>query len=228
MLKSSNVATPPASVFLEVVPLKRFGEAADIAWALMFFWLIRGHAAEGVGWYEQILNLPSIPPAPQLRALIGAAIMWYVQGEHGRARAGATRALELAHAASDREMVAQAEHLLGYVEYALGNMNAARDRFTHSLEGFRTLSIPWGIGYSLSGMAAVALATGDAGHAERLLEEAASVLRAAGPWFLSLGRYMRAVLAVRRGNLDQAIADGKLSELTEYLDTQLVIDSLGE
>ena len=103
-------------------------------------------------------------------------------------------------------MVTQAEHLLGYVEYALGNMNAARDRFTHSVEGFRTLSIPWGTGYSLSGMAAVALATGDAGQAERLLEEAASALRHAGPWFLSLGRYMRAVLAVRRGNPDQAIA----------------------
>jgi hypothetical protein len=85
-------------------------------------------------------------------------------------------------------------------------MNAARDRFTHSVEGFRTLSIPWGTGYSLSGMAAVALATGDAGQAERLLEEAASALRHAGPWFLSLGRYMRAVLAVRRGNPDQAIA----------------------
>ena len=42
--------------------------------------------------------------------------------------------------------------------------------------------------------------------AERLLEEAASVLRDAGPWFLSLGLYMRAVLAVRRGNSDEAIA----------------------
>jgi hypothetical protein len=103
-------------------------------------------------------------------------------------------------------MVAQAEHLLGYVEYALGTMNAARDRFVHSLEGFRTRSIPWGTGYSLSGMAAVALATGDAGRAEHLLEEAASVLRHAGPWFLSLGQYMHAVLAVRRGKADQAIA----------------------
>ena len=34
-------------------------------------------------------------------------------------------------------MVAQAEHLFGYVEYALGNMDAARDRFTRSVEGFR-------------------------------------------------------------------------------------------
>ena len=184
----------------------RHAEAADIAWGLMFFWLIRGHAAEGLWWYEQTLNLPSLPPAAESRALLGAALMRYTQGEHGLAHTGATRALALAHGAGDREMVAQADHLLGYVEYALGNMDAARDRFTHSVEGFRALSIPWGTGYSLSGMAAIALVTGDAGQAERLLEEAAPVLRHAGPWFLSLGRYMRAVLAVRRGHPDQAIA----------------------
>ena len=132
--------------------------------------------------------------------------MRYMQGEHGRAHTGATRALAIAHAAGDLEMIAQAEHLFGYVEYALGNMNVARDRFTHSLEGFRILAISWGTGYSLSGLAAVALATGDAGEGEPLLDEAASVLRHAGPWFMSLGRYMRAVLAVRRGNPDQAIA----------------------
>ena len=28
-------------------------EASDIAWALMFFWMIRGHAAEGLRWYRR-------------------------------------------------------------------------------------------------------------------------------------------------------------------------------
>ena len=183
----------------------RHAEAADIAWGLMFFWLIRGRAAEGLRWYEQILNLASLAPAAESTALVGAAVMRYTQGQHELAHTGGTRALVLAYNTGDKEMVAQAEHLLGYVEYALGNMNAARDRFTQSVEGFRALSIPWGTGYSLSGLAAVALATGDPSQAERLLEEAASILRHAGPWFLSLGRYMRAVLAVRRGTPDQAI-----------------------
>ena len=49
-------------------------------------------------------------------------------------------------------------------------------------------------------MAVVALATGDAGQAERLLDEATSVLRHAGPWFLTWALYVRAILAVRRGN----------------------------
>ena len=164
----------------------RPAEASDIAWGLMFFWMIRGHAAEGLRWYEQILNLPSLPPAAESRALVGAAAMWYTQGELERARTALTRALALAHDAGDMEMVAQAEDLLGHVEHAVGNIDAARDRFTRSLEGFRALAIPWGTGNALSGMAAVALATGDAAQAERLLDEATSVLRHAGPWFLTV------------------------------------------
>jgi hypothetical protein len=38
-------------------------EAADIACGLLFFWIIRGHAAEGRRWYERILNLPSAATA---------------------------------------------------------------------------------------------------------------------------------------------------------------------
>jgi ATP/maltotriose-dependent transcriptional regulator MalT len=103
------------------------------------------------------------------------------------------------------DVVAQAENLFGYVEHAAGNMAAARDRFTRSVEGFRALATPWGTGNALNGLARVHLAEGDAGHAERLLEEATSILRQAGPWFLSLTLSVRANLAVRRGNAPDAI-----------------------
>jgi len=189
-----------------LVERRRPAEAADIAWGLKYFWLIRGHAAEGLQWYEQILNLPSLPPASELRALVGAAVLWYTQGELGRAGTGLNRAFALAHGAGDTDVVAQAEYLSGHVEHAAGNLDAARDRFTHSVEGFRALAIPSGTGNALSGMAAIALATGDAGQAERLLDEATSVLRNAGPWFLTWALYVRAILAVRRGKADEAIA----------------------
>ena len=132
--------------------------------------------------------------------------MLYTQGEHQRSRIVVTRALALAQCVGDMEMVAQAEHLFGHVEYAVGNMNEAGRRFAHSVKGFSTLAIPWGTGLALSGLAEVVLASGDADEAERLLDEAASVLRKAGPWFMSLGLYVRAILALRRGNPDQAIA----------------------
>jgi predicted ATPase len=183
----------------------RSADACDIAWGLKYFWLIRGHAAEGLRWYEQILKLPSLPAAAESRALLGAAGMWWTQGEPGRARAGLKRALALAQLAGDMETVAQAEHLSGHVEHAVGDLTTARDRFAHSIERFRALAIPSGTGNALSGMAVLALATGDPGQAEHLLDEATSVLRHAGPWFLTWALYARAILAVRRGNPDAAI-----------------------
>jgi ATP/maltotriose-dependent transcriptional regulator MalT len=132
--------------------------------------------------------------------------MCYTQGELGRVRTANERALALAQSVGDMGLVAETEMLLGHVEHVAGNVSAARDRFTHSVEGFRAQAIPWGTGYALSRLAEVALASGDARQAERLLDEAASVLRHAGPWFLSLGAFVRAILAVRRGTPDEAIA----------------------
>src|ERR671912_151450 len=194
-------------------------EAANIAWPLVFFWIIRGHAAEGLRWYERILNLPSLPPFAESRALMGAAVMWYTQGELAQARTALTRAAQLALESADTEMIVHAELVLGHVEHAGGHIDAARDRFARSLQGFRSQAIPWGTGNSLSAMAAVTLATGDADGAERLLDQATSELRDAGPWFLAVALYVRALLAVRRGSPDEAI--GLLREsLTRIRDLQ--------
>jgi hypothetical protein len=182
----------------------RAAEASDIAWGLKYFWLIRGYAAEGLQWCQEILSLPSLSPAAELRALEGAAVLWYTQGELERARSGLTRAVGLAH--GDLDAVVWAEDLSARVEHALGNLQAARDRFALAVEGFRSLAIPWGSGNALSGMASVALATGDAAQAERLLDEAMPLLRKAGPWFLTWALYVRAIVAVRRGHADEASA----------------------
>ena len=199
----------------------RANEAADISSGLLIFWTIRGHATEGLFWYEQILNLPSVPPGAESRVLNGAALLWYTQGELGRARTALGRALELAHSVGDIGVVAQAENLLGHVENAVGNVNAARHQFARSAQAFRAVAIPWGVGNALTGMAAIALATGDAAQAERLIEEATSALRHGAPLFLSLALYVRAILAVRRGNADQAIAVVResLTHIREIHDT---------
>ena len=183
----------------------RPAEASHIAWSLFFFWFIRGHATEGLRWYERILNLPFLPPAVESRALLGAGAMRYTQGDPARARTELTRAGALAGETGDMELVALAENLLGHVEHAVGNVDAARERYARSLEGFRALGLPWGLGNSQTGLAAAVLAAGDPAHAEHLLQQATSVLRHAAPWFLTPTLYVRAILAVRRGNADEAI-----------------------
>jgi len=184
----------------------RPAEACDIAWSLFFYWGIRGHATEGIRWYDQILDRPSLPPVVECRALLGTAAMRYTQGDLTPAHSAATRVLALAYETGDMVMVARAENLLGDVEHSLGNVDPARDHFARGVEAFRTLALPWGLGNSLTGMAAVVLAGGDARGAERLLEEATSVLRNTAPWFLSWTLYLRAFVAARRGNAEEAIA----------------------
>jgi predicted ATPase/DNA-binding XRE family transcriptional regulator len=44
-----------------LIERSRPAEASDIVAELMFFWVIRGHAAEGLEWYERTLALPSLP-----------------------------------------------------------------------------------------------------------------------------------------------------------------------
>ena len=164
----------------------RPAEAADIAWGLMFFWVIRGHAAEGLRWYEQILTLPSLPPAAESRALArsGSDV---VHARRTRARTHRAHARARARPRRRRHgVVAQTENMLGHVEHAAGNRRRGPRPVRPQRRGFRALAIPWGTGNALTGMAWVALATGDTGQAERLLDEATSELRHAGPWFLSL------------------------------------------
>ena len=184
----------------------RPAEATDVALGLRFFWIIRGRAAEGLQWYEQILHLPSLPPVVESRALLGVGAMTYSLGEIVRARATLVRALALAHDSGDMAVAALAEYLLGRVEYAEGHLDAAQGHHTRSLERFQALGLAWGVGSSLTAMATVHLATGDATSAERLLGEATSVLRSVGPWFLALALHARAILEVRRGNADETIA----------------------
>jgi len=183
----------------------RAAEASDIALSLKYFWLIRGHAAEGLQWYEQILRLPALPAAAEAKALLGAATMGWTQGGLARARIALERARDLALSVDAMETVAHAEHVSGHVEHALGNEDAAGDRFGRSLERFRELAMPSGIGNALNGMAVLELATGNPDQAERLLEEATAVLQSAGPWFMTWALYVRAIRDVRCGNPDRAI-----------------------
>jgi predicted ATPase/DNA-binding XRE family transcriptional regulator len=184
----------------------RSADATDIVCGLRFYFLIRGRAAEGLGWYEKVLRLPRLPPADECRLLNGAALMSYTQGQLDRSIDALSRSIALAHIAGDMYTAAQAENLLGHIERALGKFDAARERLARALEAFRALDVPWGIGSALNGLAGLALATGDAAGAEPLLAEATSVLRNAGPWFLMPVLYVRAIRAVRKGDADEGLA----------------------
>jgi predicted ATPase/DNA-binding XRE family transcriptional regulator len=194
------------SVLIWLIERGRSVEASTIVYRLFFFWVIRGHASEGLEWYERILAVPSPPPSVEATALIGAAVMRYTQAEFEKSRTAATRALALSSSAADRDWIAVAELLLGHLEHISGNEQAALERYARSLEESRQFANPWRVGNALTGMARVAMATGEFEEADRLLREAASRLQGSGPWFLLLPLFLRATLAVRRGDADEAVA----------------------
>ncbi|HET9272550.1 MAG TPA: helix-turn-helix domain-containing protein [Vicinamibacterales bacterium] len=187
-----------------LVERDRATEASEVAWGLITFWMIRGQSAEALDWLAQIQELPSVSPIARARSRIGAAMMWYWQGRQDRARHSIEQVMT--DAAADPGLAAVATLVVGHTRYADGEVAIAREDFARSLELFRSASVPWAIGNALTGLAGVALASGDAEQAERLLDEATGVLRRAGPWYLSLVLYWRAVLAVRRGRADHALA----------------------
>jgi len=181
-------------------------DASEIVWRLTTFWMIRGLTAEGRGWCEQVLNLPSVSSSIRAKLLVSLGIMLYTRGELQRARDSMEHAFALAQTAGDITVIAPAEIMLGHIEIAMGDVTRAQGRFTHSLDVFRAAAIPWGIGNALTGLAGVAVATGDTVQAEQLLEEAITVLRHAGPWYLTLALCWRAALAAGRGDADASIA----------------------
>lgn len=131
--------------------------------------------------------------------------MRYAQGDVRAARTLLTRARAVVDSTGDQEIAAHVNHMLGRVDYALGDTDRAGNWFTDSREGFRALARPWGTVLALNGMAWVSLAAGDFGGAERLLNEATSEAQYVGPWFLALTQNVRAIASVQRGKADEAI-----------------------
>jgi len=183
----------------------RVAEACEIAWPLLFFWLIRGHTTEGLRWYEQLGALESLPPSGRAATLVGTGVMLYAQGELGRA----ARACESALAVADGAMTIPlgiAESTLGHIALAVGDLPAARSRFTAAVERFEELGADWAAGHALGGMASAALAARDLGAADRFVARASALLVATGPWCSLIVLYVQAALAVRRNEPDEAIA----------------------
>jgi predicted ATPase/DNA-binding XRE family transcriptional regulator len=182
----------------------RMNEVAEIASCLLFFWLIRGHTAEGLGLYERVLAAPSLTPAARAMALAGAGVMRYAQGDLDGSRTACERALVV----SDQGTIAAALawNLLGHVAIAAGDFPAARERFQTVLDRFESFNVPWVTGNALAGLASVALTEEGFDRADRLLTDAKTRMADIGPWFSEIVLYVRAVLSVRRGRPHEAIA----------------------
>jgi len=187
-----------------LIEQRRPTDAIGIAYGLLVFFVIRGLGPEGLDWYERVLALD--PPSPAAEcALAGVATISYTLGQTDRARETGARALARGAGAESSDWFSQAVLILGHVEQAEGHDEGARELFDRILRESRRLGGDWRIGDALCGLAWVALGSGRLDEAQRLLDQTDGVLQGIGPWFRLLPLYLRAVLAVRRRNPDEAL-----------------------
>ena len=187
-----------------LISRQRGDAAGDVACGLLWFWVIRGHMMEGLDWCRQILNLPLRSSKTEMRVLLTFAVLQYSTGALDAARSSLARGRILAEQRNDAAALLEIECVHGHVEHLAGNFDEARSHFAQSARGAGPPA--WRMGSALTGLAWVALDTEHPSDAERLLDEATHALDEAGPWFLLLVEFLRATLAVRRGEADQAIA----------------------
>jgi hypothetical protein len=115
------------------------------------------------------------------------------------------------------------------VDYSAGRLDEARDHFRSARLLFREMAIAWGEGSGVTGLAWVALGSGDTTAATHLLDDADTIWTSCGPWFRALGLYLRAVLAMQAQNPHAALrlTRESLSGIRSFQDTFAFAYALG-
>jgi predicted ATPase/transcriptional regulator with XRE-family HTH domain len=149
--------------------------------ALWRFWWIRGHLADGRVALDALLALPERAASPDVRrALVGAGMLAYCQGDVADAERRFDEALVAARAASDETGVAYALHGLGLLAAFRGEFATAERLQEESLAGFRAAGDQWGMASALLGLGNAARVRGDSAAARALYEESLRICRATG------------------------------------------------
>jgi non-specific serine/threonine protein kinase len=155
-----------------------------LASALWWFWLVRGHLAEGrehVRTLLQIAEASGLPPsAEQARALQAAGRLAQVQGHLAEARALLEASLAMQQANKQRHERADVLHDLGLIAHAEGDLTRADALQREVLELTRGQNDQVRVYRSLYHLGEVAADLGQHERAELLFEEALDKARAAG------------------------------------------------
>ena len=172
-----------------------------LAGALEQFWVVRGHAHEGLRWLTDALrdfgfqisdfglNDSPIPQSvirnPQLAAVRAAALnkagtLALNKGDYALTRSLHEESLALWRELGDQRGVAHSLGSLGYVAYLQGETAQARSLHEQSLALRRELGDRQGIAQTLSSLGWVAFREGNFALARSLYEESLALFRALG------------------------------------------------
>ena len=152
-----------------------------LAWALTWFWLTRGHAAEGREWLERIDAACGVLP-PALRAKVWCADGALAErlGEYEPARRRLEQSLAVFRRVNEAWGAGFALHFLGHVAHAQTGFAESTRAFEESLAAYRTVGDQWGSAFSLNCWGDALVRQGDNDRAGAVYEESVALFRAVG------------------------------------------------
>jgi non-specific serine/threonine protein kinase len=194
--------------------------ALRLSAALPRFWFVRGYLSEGRRWLGEALQgaesngkaAKSTTRTPQFesaraRALNGAGLLAYPQGEYAVAHSLLEKSLALFRHLDDKQNIAYVLNGLGVVVQQQGDYTAARNYLEQSLALRRALGDKQGIASTLNNLGEVARCLGDYDAARSTYEEALAVLAEVGSkWDVASALHNLAYVAHRQKDYGQATA----------------------
>jgi non-specific serine/threonine protein kinase len=147
--------------------------------ALHWFWIMRGHRAEGLDWCARVLDVEGIDKGTPERAtaLEAAGVLAYHLGDFPAARAFHEDSLAMARDLSDQKGIARATISLGNLRLRQGDLGAAQALCEEALAISRKLEDPWLTQQSLNGLGNVAGSKGEFLIAQSLYEQGLAIAR---------------------------------------------------
>ncbi len=159
-----------------------------LAGALWRFWYIRGYYSEGRLHLTTMLAISgNSGSAARARALHGAGVLAWGQGDYSAAQIYSEESLALYRTLEDNAGIANALNNLGLIARSQGDYPTAHTRHTESLVLRRALGDWWGIANAFLNLGVVAWIQGEYEEARRLFEESLAIERLLGDrWGIAL------------------------------------------
>jgi predicted ATPase/class 3 adenylate cyclase len=152
--------------------------ALRLSGSLWRFWYIRGYLSEGRRWLTTALASSSAAPsALHTKALTGASVLSFIQGDYPQARTFAEQNLALFRALGDNRGIANTLSNLGAMIVERSNYAEAKPLLAESLQLRRALGDTWGIAAALNNLARALEGEGDYAQAEALYTESLELFR---------------------------------------------------
>jgi predicted ATPase len=153
-----------------------------LAGALAWFWFLRGSLHEGRTWLEALLaHSDSLDRSvARGRALYGAGVLAFYEGDFAAAAAQEEEALSIAHEVGGKRLLAYPGLFLGMIRVSQGDSEAALSLLEESHSLFKELGDAWGEALAHFTLGVTAYRSGDLATARAQWEESLRLFQEQG------------------------------------------------